>query len=173
MTVSLYSVAVPPMLQILGATSGQLTKARAFCAEQGVAEAELAEIRLAPDMWPFSWQVRACVTYSASAVQALESGRHAPDFCDVPADFDVLEAMVADAIAVLRGVSPEAIDKAADKDVLYTIHDFGMNFTGADFITSFTLPSFHFHASMVYAILRNQGLTIGKRDFLGRVRRKA
>lgn len=169
MTVTLYSGTVPPMLQMLEAVAGLLRKAREFCAETGMPEDELAALRLAPDMWPFSWQVRGCITYSCMAVEALGTGLCAADFGEMPGDFDTLERMVADGIAVLRGISPDVVDAAADKPVLYTISTLRMPFTGADFIQSFALPSFHFHAAMIYALLRGQGVVIGKRDFLGKV----
>ncbi len=172
MTVSLYTGTVPPMLQLLEAVAGLLAKARVFCAETGMPEDELAGLRLAPDMWPLSWQVRGCITYSSMAVQALESGLCAADFCEMSGDFDGLERMVAEAIDVLRAIAPEVVDAAADKEVLYTISTLRMAFTGADFIQSFALPSFHFHAAMIYALLRGQGVVIGKRDFLGKVQRK-
>ena len=104
------------------------------------------------------------------AIAALRSGRTGPDMSLPPPDFAPLRKALADAVAVLQAVTADAIERAAGGAVIFEFSGRRMDFTGEDFLLSFSLPNFFFHASTAYAILRNQGLAIGKRDFLGRVR---
>lgn len=172
MTVSLHTATVGAFLQVLQPLAGLVEKARAHCAEHGLPDSALTGARLADDMWPFNWQVRASVLHSARAIAALESGQTSPVFSEPPTDFDGLAAMLAEAIAALKAVDPAALEAAAANDVTFQVRDYRMEFTGEDYLFSFALPNFNFHAAMAYAILRNQGLAIGKRDFLGAVRTK-
>lgn len=172
MTVSLHTATVGAFLQVLEPLSALLGKARAHCAEQGLPEIGLIQSRLADDMWPLDWQVRAAVLHSKAAIEALASGIATPDFSDPPADFAGLTAMVDGAIAALKAVDPAELEKMAANDVAFVIGERRLDFTGEDYLFSFAIPNFYFHTSMAYAILRNQGLAIGKRDFLGAVRTK-
>lgn len=95
-----------------------------------------------------------------------------PDLAPVPQDIGALRQEIADAIAFLRTVTPDEIDAIAGRDMRFEFGDHRMEFTVADFLLSFSVPNFYFHATSAYAILRNQGIAVGKRDFLGAVRLK-
>jgi hypothetical protein len=87
-----------------------------------------------------------------------------------PTDFATLRGAVTDALALLEAVAPGEIDGAADRRVLFQFGGNKMEFVGEDYLLTFALPNFFFHATTAYAVLRNQGLAVGKRDFLGRTR---
>ena len=172
MPVSLYTATVPSFLQILPRVGGLVDKARDAAAEQGLPDSALIEAKLADDMWPFGKQITtACLHAEAAAggVQQVETG---PDLSSAPGDFAAHSARVAEVIAKLQAVQPADLDTIAYRDHVFRFGERQMGFTVADYLLSFALPNFYFHAAMSYAILRNRGLAIGKMDFLGQVRMK-
>ena len=171
MPVSLDQATVPSFLQILPRIGGLVDKAQAACAEMGRPDSAMIDARLAPDMWPFGKQVTTACLH-AEAAEGVQKGETGPDLSPAPGDFAALSARVAEAIAKLKSVRPDQLDAIAERDHCFRFGDRRMDFTVADYLLSFALPNFYFHASMAYAILRNQGLSIGKLDFLGEVRRK-
>ena len=167
MPVSLYSATVPHFVKILPQVAALIGRAQAHCTDQGLAAAEILDARLAPDMWPFSWQIRACWAHSIDAVESTLSGERTPDFSELPADFDFLRQRIDDAIVRLGSIRPADVDLAEDNHVAFAVRDLKLEFTGRDYLLNFALPNFFFHSTTAYAILRNQGFEIGKRDYLG------
>lgn len=172
MTFSLHSATVPAMLQVMRSVAGLLDKGEAWCRAKGLPDTALTQARLADDMWPFAHQIRSCWTHSAQAIEAAASGDATPDFSEPPHDFAGLRLRVADAIAVLESVQPDAVNGAIGRDVCFRVGDFQLDFVAEDYLMTFALPNFYFHATTAYAILRNQGVDVGKRDFLGAVKVK-
>lgn len=172
MSVSLHTATVRTWLQILPQVAWLIDKAETHCRERGLPAEALTDARLAPDMWNFAMQVQCVVQHSAGAVQALRSGKTGPDMRTPPLDFASLRQMAADAIALLANVAPEEIDGAAGRDVLFEYTGGRMEYLAEDYLLSFALPNFFFHATTAYAVLRSQGVPLGKRDFLGRIRVK-
>ncbi len=171
--ISLYTATVPAFLQIIAASQGVVAKGLAFAAEQGIDPATLVEARLAPDMLPFAYQIQSLRTHSIGGIEGVRAGEFHPYRGPVPADFAGLIALLDDTAAALAALDPAAVDGLAGADVAFVFGNFRMDYTGADFLLSFSLPNFHFHASIAYAILRGAGVPLGKRDFLGRPRIKA
>lgn len=172
MPFSFYDAVVPSNLQILGAIDALIDTAEAFCAERGMEAAELIDARLAPDMLPFGFQVRACCTHSVGAIDGVRAGTFAPDLSPWPTDFAGLHGIVQAAIATLTDVDRAAFDALADTETHFAFGETRMPFTGANFLLSFSQPNFYFHATTAYAILRAQGAKVGKRDFIGTPRLK-
>ena len=174
MPFTLFDALIPSMLQILEATDGLLDKAEAFCAEQGRAAADLIDARLAPDMLPLGFQVKSCAVHSVRAIEGARAGTFSPDRSPWPTDFAGLHGVVRTAVSVLKELDRDAVDDLAARQVQIVIGDTRMPFTGANFLLSFSQPNFYFHATTAYAILRAQGVNLGKRDFMGtpRVKRK-
>ncbi len=172
MTLSLYSATVPTFLQILPAIGGLVDKAAAWCAEGGKPERELLQARLAEDMWPFATQVRAVWLHSGGAVEGVQRGETSPDFSEPPATFAALKAGIDAAIAKLQAIRPEELDALTGQPMAFKIGDRSLDFHAEDYLLTFALPNFFFHATTAYAILRSRGLDIGKRDFLGGLRLK-
>lgn len=172
MSVSLHTATVGLYLQILPQIARLVEKAEAHCREQGLAAEVLLDTRLAPDMWNFSKQVMCAVQHSAGAVLAVRTGRTGPDMSPPPTEFTPLRQIAADAIALLQGVEPGEIDAISGRDIVFEFGTGRMEFVGEDYLLSFALPNFLFHSTTAYAVLRNQGLSIGKLDFLGRPRVK-
>ena len=76
------------------------------------------------------------------------------------------------AIAGLKAIDRDAFDTLADTDTQFAFGETRMPFTGANFLLSFSQPNFYFHATIAYAILRAEGVKLGKRDFMGMPRIK-
>lgn len=172
MSFSLYEAVVPSNIQILGAVDGLLDKAEAFCAEQDRSAADLIDARLAPDMLPFGYQVKSCAGHSVGGIEGVRAGSFSPDLKPWPTDFAGLHAVLRGAIGELEAIDRAAFDALAENDTQFLFGEMRMPFTGANFLLSFSQPNFYFHATTAYAILRAQGVKLGKRDFMGVPRMK-
>lgn len=146
---------------------------RRIAASTGLAAEALTGARLAPDMWPFAKQVFETGHHSTRAIEGLRAGVFRPEIGDVPNDFAALKAEVSGAIAALEAVDPAEVESFADKPLRFEIGSRHMDFDGADFLLSFSVPNFYFHTSAAYGVLRAQGLPVGKRNFLGAIRTRA
>ncbi|HEY0269363.1 MAG TPA: DUF1993 domain-containing protein [Sphingomonas sp.] len=173
MTFSLHAATVPGYRQMLGSLAGLLDKAESWCGERGIAPANIIGARLAADMHPFSYQVKSAVVHSVGAIAGARQGSFSPDTSPPPETFAALKARVAAALATLAAIEPGTVDGLIGKDVRFSIGERGIDFTAEDFLLSFSQPNFYFHVTTAYAILRANGLPIGKRDYLGAWRKKA
>jgi hypothetical protein len=173
MAVSFYDVSVASYLQILGAASGFLAKGREHCQKNGIDLSQVVETRLYPDMLPFRFQIVSVAHHSLGAIQGIEAGIFRPPSGPPDLDYAGLEKLVADARSGLQAYRREAIEALEGKDVQFKLGERTMPFVARDFVLSFSLPNFYFHAATAYDILRTKGAPIGKRDFLGVPRIKA
>jgi uncharacterized protein len=167
---TLYTATVGVFAQVLPPIARLVDKAEAHCREHGLPPEALTEARLAPDMWNFAHQMMCAVRYSADAVDALSSGVSSPYVAPPPTDFASLREVLTAAVARIEAGTPDEIAQGAAREVRYEFGSGGMRFTGEDYLLSFALPNFFFHATAAYAVLRAQGVPVGKRDFLGAVR---
>jgi len=172
MPVSLHTAVVGAYLQVLPKVGDMVAKAEAHCAEKALAADGLATACLAPDMWNFAKQVWESGHHSARAIEGVRKGVFGPELDPAPTGFAELKAQVADSLALLRAVDPGELDAIAERDMRFEFGERRMDFTVSDFLLTFSLPNFYFHSAMAYAVLRNQGVPLGKMDFLGAVRLK-
>lgn len=172
MSFSFYDAVVPANLQILGALDGVMEKAKAFCDERGLTEAELIDARLAPDMFPLGYQVKSCAVHSIGGIEGTQVGGFSPDRSTWPTEFDGLRGILQRASAALSALDRVTVDELTDTDTHFAFGETKLPFTGANFLLSFSQPNFYFHATTAYAILRAQGVNLGKRDFMGMPRIK-
>jgi hypothetical protein len=172
MAFSLYAATVPSYQQILGSMSGLVGKAEAFCAEKGIAPQELIQARLAPDMLPFSYQVKSTVAHSLGAIEAVRKGVFSPDMTPPPDTFAALKSTIAETLTALAAVQASEVDGFMGRDMRFSFREHHIDFTAENFLLSFSQPNFYFHATTAYDILRWKGVHIGKRDFTGKLRAK-
>jgi uncharacterized protein len=172
MTISLYDATIPSYRQILGTVAGLLTKAERHCADNGIAPDDIVQARLAPDMLPFTYQVKSTVVHSVGAIEGVRKGVFSPDMTPPPKDFAALNHSVAAALAALEAIKPNEIDAFIGRDMRFSFGERHIDFTAENFLLSFSQPNFYFHATTAYDILRWKGLSIGKRDFIGKMRTK-
>ncbi len=167
MPLTLYDAFVPSCIQILDGVRAQIDKAESFAAENGLDAGEFVEAKLAEDMWPLPYHVRSVWVHSKLALDLAPTGEFSPDFTDLPKDWDAMRAMIDDALAALDAVSADSLEAMADNRVHFVLGGKRlMEFTGANFLLSFSQPNFYFHATTFYDILRMKGLPLVKRDYL-------
>jgi uncharacterized protein len=172
MTFTLYNATVPNYLQTIGATIGLIDKAEAFCAETSLDPVALVDSKLADDMLPFGYQVKSVCAHSIGAINGVRAGVFNPDLSPWPTGLAELKTALASAQSELAGISPDEINAYVGNDMVFAFKDRRMEFTAENFLMSFSLPNFYFHATAAYAIMRGKGVKIGKMDFMGRPRMK-
>jgi uncharacterized protein len=173
MSFTLHDAVAPNWLQTLGAVARLLDKAQAHCIEHKMPESTLIEARLAPDMLPLGFQVKSTVAHSIGAIEGVRRGSFSPDRSAWPHTLAGLKELVTQAWQAVEQVDPAEINGFIGRDMCFEAGDTRIEFTAQDFLLSFSVPNFYFHAATAYDILRNQGLPLAKRDFLGKMRRKA
>ena len=161
MSYSLYQSSVPGFIGMLTNISNWLDKAAAQQDEAGLLTAQLA-----PDMFALPRQIQ-IASDSAKGAAAKLTDTEAPAMPDTEASFAELKERCAKTIAYLQGIDPAAYDAGADREIVLTFpNGGGMRFDGTTYLSGFAIPNFYFHASMTYAILRAQGVTMSKFDYL-------
>ena len=162
MSFTIYDASAPVFTHALTNIQAWLDKAVA----EGKAEAAIVEARLAPDMLPFSRQIQISSDTAKNAVARL-IGVEAPAMADTETTFAELKDRCQRTIDYINGLDRKAFDGAETRAVqLKFPNGMGYNFTGAQFLTGFALPNFFFHVTTTYALLRKEGVAIGKPDFL-------
>jgi hypothetical protein len=172
MAFSLYAATIPSYRQILDAVSGLLHTAEGFCAEKGIAPREIIQARLAEDMQPFAYQVKSTAVHSIGAIEGVRRGVFSPDVTLPPESFAALKTRIAESLAALETIEAAEVDAFVGRDMRFVFGERHLDFTAENFLLSFSQPNFYFHAATTYDILRWKGVPIGKRDFLGKTRRK-
>lgn len=167
MPISLHAAFVPSARQIIAASLNVLGKAEAHAAETGVGDAALIGARLAPDMAPVPFQVTSVARHTAGAIDGVRVGRFLPPSGDMPTDFAGLKALLTEADTALAAVTESEMESFIGKPVVFALGTMEMPFVGEQFLLSFSQPNFYFHATTLYDIFRNQGVKLGKRDFMG------
>lgn len=160
MAFSIYDASAPIFVAALG-------NMRAWLDKTGAAkEADLLAARLAPDMHPLPRQFQMASDAAKGAVARL-AGIAPPPMADTEASFAELKDRIDRTIAFINGVDPALVAEGATREIALKFpNGMGYRFTGAAFLTGFALPNFFFHATTAYAILRAQGVPVGKGDFL-------
>lgn len=172
MAISLYDISVANYLQSLAAVSGFLDRGLAYFRENNVDPEQIVETRLYADMLPFRFQIQSIAHHSVGAIEGVKNGIFRPPG-DLPNhDYAGLQALIASARESLEKTAPETINALEGTDVVFEIRNTRIPFTAGRFLLSFSLPNFYFHTTTAYDILRSKGVPVGKRDFLGMLRRK-
>ncbi|WP_437636535.1 DUF1993 domain-containing protein [Sorangium sp. So ce854] len=166
MAISMYQASVPALVRLLGNLSAILTKAVAYAEAKKIEPRVLLDARLAPDMLSLTRQVQ-IATDTAKGCGARLAGVDVPKYEDNESSFDELQARLAKTIAFLNGLRPEQIDGSEDRDVTIPTRNQPLTFKGLPYLLYFVLPNFYFHVTTAYAILRHNGLDVGKMDYLG------
>ena len=166
MTISMYQASVPRFVNILGNLSNILDKTQAHIDAKKLSDASLTAFRLFPDMLPMTTQVQvACDT--AKGVVARLAGVDIPAFEDNEQTIAELKARVAKTIAFIQTITPAQIDGTEDKDIVTKRGEKETHYKGMQFLLGHAIPNFYFHITTAYAILRHNGVEVGKRDFIG------
>lgn len=166
MSTALYDLTVPIFIRGLNGLSAILDKAAAHAAEKGVDPQSYLSLRLIDDMHPFSKQVQIACDGAKLCVSRI-SGVDAPVMEDTESTIDELKARIAATIKYLESVPREAIDGQEERDVVLKFPGGEWTFKGREYVIGFAYPNFYFHKTTAYALLRQAGVPLGKRDYLG------
>ena len=172
MAISLYDLSVPSYLQVVAGVAGFLERGLTHCRENDIDPQTFVDARLAPDMLPLQFQVQSVTHHSIGAIRGATSGSFSPPPSIPAQDYAGLQAMVAEALAALEALTPADVNGLEGRDMAFKLGDRSLPFVVEDFVMSFSLPNFYFHAATAYDILRTKGVPLGKRDYLGRMRMK-
>jgi uncharacterized protein len=165
MSLSMYRASVPFFLQMLPALSGCLRKAAEHAAAKKIDPAVLLQSRLYPDMFPLVKQVQIATDFAKGTVARL-AGQEPPKYDDVESDFDQLQARISKTLDYVREFKPSQIDGSEDRDITITFGTNTRTFKGENYLVGFALPNFFFHTTTAYAILRHNGIELGKGDYM-------
>jgi hypothetical protein len=165
-SISLYDQLVPVFSHMLSNLDKVFTKAEADAEARKIDPAVLVSGRLAPDMLPLPRQVQIMTDIAKGGASRL-AGQDPPKWSDDESTFADLHARVAKTIAHLKTFKPASFDGAEARSIELKFPNATLNFTGKDYFLNFVVPNFYFHYTTAYAILRHNGVPIGKGDFLG------
>lgn len=163
----MYDASVPVFRQMLGSLSGLLEKAEAHATQRKIEPDALLQARLFPDMFPFTRQVQVACDF-ARGVCARLAGADVPTYEDQERSFGELRELVAKSLAFIEGLEPARFDASATREIVTrpgTPKE--KRFNGKAYLLSYGLPQFFFHHTTVYALLRHNGVEVGKRDYMG------
>jgi hypothetical protein len=170
MSTPLYDLSVPVFIRGLTNLSALLAKAEAHAAGEGKPAEVYLEARLFPDMAALASQVQRAsdgTRFFVARIGQLDN----PPMEDKETSFAELQARIAATIAYLEAAPRGAIDGREDADIELKTPRATMQFKGLSYLLDFALPNFFFHVTTAYALLRHQGVPIGKMDFLGPITR--
>lgn len=166
MSVSLYRLTIPMYVRGFGVLSQYLDKAAAFAGEQGIDPDSLVTARLAPDMLPLAGQIQRASDTSKNTIVRL-TGMEAPRFDDNETTLAQLQQRIDNTLAFLSSVTPAHFDGSDVREVTLAFPSVKATLSGEEALLTFGLPNFFFHVATAHAILRQQGVPIGKTDYLG------
>ncbi|MEM1146702.1 MAG: DUF1993 domain-containing protein [Pseudomonadota bacterium] len=164
MTTPIYKSTIGVMIRQAEALVGVMAAGRAHLGDG--ADAFIDE-KLIEDMLPFSFQIRAVCHQSMGGIHSMRSGEAGPPPNMEIGSYAQLETLLTDTIAELKTIDPAELDRLLDNDLIFVLGDFKLPFKGLGFLTSFMVPNFFFHMTTAYNLLRQKGVPIGKREYLG------
>ena len=165
MTISMYRASVPLFQQMLPCLSAVLDKAAAYAATKKIEPAVLLNARLYPDMFPFTRQIQIASDFAKGSVARL-AGHEPPKYEDNEASFDDLKARIAKTLGYVGEFKPSQIDGSEEREITLMLGGNQRKFKGESYLVNFVIPNFFFHTTTAYAILRHNGVELGKRDFM-------
>jgi hypothetical protein len=170
MNISMHNASVGVFTRLLGNLDKILDKAEKWVGERKIDPNAILQSRLAPDMFTFVRQVQ-IATDMAKGTAGRLAGQELPRYEDNESSFAELKARVQKTIAFLNTLKPEQFAGAETRTITLKLGPPGaqreMNFQGLDYLLGFGTPNVYFHYTMVYALLRHNGLDLGKPDYVG------
>jgi hypothetical protein len=168
MSLSMYQASAPVFAQGLRGLLTILDKAAAHVEARKIEPSALLQARLYPDMFPLSRQVQIATDFAKGGVARL-AGVEPPPYQDVETTFGELRSRVQATLVYLEGFEPTQVDGSEDRDVTLVRRGETSVVKGQPYLLQQAMPNFYFHLTTAYAILRHNGVELGKRDYLGAV----
>ncbi len=164
MPISLYDMSVPVFLRYLDRIVGLIESAERFVRERECSPNQLLGARLAADMLPFEQQVVIAINFTLRASYPL-AGASIPPYGNFPDTFDGLRARAERAKLLLRTLQSSQFVGGEARVLESRAGEALVRLPASEFLLQYALPNFFFHVSAAYAVLRNQGVMLGKKDF--------
>lgn len=164
--VDMHNSIVLPLVKSLGSLINIIDKAAEYAVEKKIDDATILNSRLTFDMLPFVAQIQ-IATDNAKGGGARLSGVEIPKFEDNEKTLEELKARVQKTIDFLNSLDAKSFENTETKDIVLTFGPNSYPFKGINYVFNFVLPNVYFHISIAYAILRQNGVPLGKRDYLG------
>jgi hypothetical protein len=162
---SMHAITAPVFTRMLQNLAAILAKAEQQAKAKGYDPGVLLNARLAPDMFTLTRQVQIATDHAKGAMARLAT--HQPEAIeDTEATFAELKARIAKTLAIVESYKPEQLDGSETREITIKIPNAELKFNGLDYVNTWAMPNFYFHVTMAYAILRHNGIELGKRDFL-------
>ncbi len=168
MTISMYRASVPVFARGLSSLKTILAKGAAHAAAKKVDESVFLNARLYPDMLPFARQVHIATDFARGTVARL-SGSEPPKWEDNETTFAELLARVERTIEAVNSFTAAQVDGSEARPVTRQVRGEPKTFTGINYLLQYSMPNFYFHTTTAYAILRSNGVEVGKGDFIGKL----
>jgi len=153
------------MKKLLGSLDHCIDKAIAYAGTKKFDPNVLAQARLAPDMFPFVRQVQSACD-SAKLAAARLAGKDAPSHPDTEQTLEECKKRIATVVAYLDTFTAKDFEGVSDRTVTTPRWE-GKSMTAINYFVEHAQPNFYFHLTSAYAILRHNGVDVGKRDYLG------
>lgn len=167
MTHAIYASSVPVFKQMLGGLKAVLSKAQTHATEKKIDPNALLQARLFPDMFPLLRQVQVATDF-ANSVAARLAGVEVPKLGDAEQSFADLQARIDTVLAFLQSLAVSQFDNAATREIVTQAGTpKEKRFSGQTYLLHYGLPHFFFHTTTAYAILRHNGIELGKKDYIG------
>lgn len=163
----MYQASIPVFIRTLGNLSGILAKGAAHAEAKKIDPLVLVNGRLFPDMFPLSRQVQ-IASDTAKGAAARLAGMEPPSYEDNEKTFPELIARLDKTVEFLRTFKPEQIDGSEARTINIKVAGQPMTLQGMTFLLQRALPNLFFHTTTAYAILRHNGVEVGKKDYLGK-----
>jgi uncharacterized protein len=165
MNISMYTLSVPVFDRYLGNLMNLLDKGAAYAVERKIDETVLTSMRIYPDMFPLSKQVQIACDFAKGAPARL-AGVDNPKYEDTEKSFAELKARCQKVRDFLATLKAEQFEGSESKIITIPIGGTPTDFVGLPYLSGFAFPNFYFHATTAYNLLRQAGVTVGKRDFI-------
>lgn len=165
MAISMFQASVPVFIRNLNNLSAILDKAAAYADAKKIDHAVMLNLRLYPDMLNFTKQIQIAADFAKGAAARL-AGVEVPKYEDTETSFADLKARIQKTIAFVQTFTPAQIDGSEERDITLTVGGNKLELKGQPYLLHMAMPNFYFHATTAYAILRSNGVEIGKRDFV-------
>ena len=166
MPLSMHQASAPIFLRALKGLNTVLSKAAAHAEAKGFEPAALLQARLYPDMFPLIRQVQICTDFAKGAVARL-AGEEPPAWADEEVSFDDLISRVAKTASYVAAFGADRIDGSEAREITLVRRDQSSVVMGQSYLLDQAMPNFYFHLTTAYAILRHNGVEVGKKDYLG------
>ncbi|MBL8549369.1 MAG: DUF1993 domain-containing protein [Hyphomonadaceae bacterium] len=164
---ALYAASGPVFASMLNNLAALLDKAEAHATAKKFDVEVLSQSRLSPDMFPLTFQVGLATAFAKNAMCRL-AGQTPPDFENTDTTFPLMRARIRKTLDIVHNITEADFAGADTREISFNVGpDKKITCKGGDYLNHFALPNFYFHMTAAYAILRHNGVDIGKRDFTG------